>query len=415
MVRKDYVSTPDGKAFLGNPENPQANVFYPTAEGGNRIIYEPAQMHAWNHFSALTTGYQIQFYATAFGKHAPPTALASTNQIWYFKEAAEFVGLIGFFMLFIALVQLLVKRPWFTDVKTDVLEFDGPATAPKKALFWVIVAVSAAFPAVYYATLMGKLPAGLAQLKYLSLIVTAIAGIAAIVALARQKSDKIFGLLVIASASFVTFGLTAGAGSLFNLSPVFNEPQTNALIYWVRLRRWLENGTEVLRDSGHHCRIWLYYPFHRRCVVPDRFQDLAVRGAGFQYTPCADGLGIYALLLPLFLHQRHCASDKYQQQIPNGREGIFSCFLDELRRLARMASDPVWQVVYHGRRGMANGKPEQHNALRHAGNPVHLDVAYQEIPGEDKQCVYRSLPQHDRRYNDRDFDYDDVYSPSIVV
>ena len=233
MVRKDYVSTPDGKAFLGNPENPQANVFYPTAEGGNRIIYEPAQMHAWNHFSALTTRYQIQFYATAFGKHAPPTALASTNQIWYFKEAAEFVGLIGFFMLFIALVQLLVKRPWFTDVKTDVLEFDGPATAPKKALFWVIVAVSAAFPAVYYATLMGKLPAGLAQLKYLSLIVTAIAGIAAIVALARQKSDKIFGLLVIASASFVTFGLTAGAGSLFNLSPVFNEPQTNALIYWV--------------------------------------------------------------------------------------------------------------------------------------------------------------------------------------
>jgi len=232
MVKKDYVNTPDGRAFLGNPDKPEANVFYSTPEGGRRIIYEPAQMHAWNHFSALTTGYQIQFYATAFGAYAPPTALAVANQIWFFKELAEFAGLIGFFMLFIALVQLLVKRPWFAEVKTEALEFEGPTTTPRKAIFWAVAAISAAIPAVYYGTLMGKLPVGLAQLQFFSLIVTALASIAAIVALIRQKSDKIFGLLVIASSSFVTFGLTAGAGSLFNLSPVFNEPQTNALIYW---------------------------------------------------------------------------------------------------------------------------------------------------------------------------------------
>lgn len=232
IVRKDYISTADGKAFLGNPANPQVNVFYPTAEGGKRILYQPAQMHAWNHFSALTTGYQIQFYAAAFEMYAPPTTLAATNQIWYFKEAAELVGLVGFFMMFIALLQLLIKQPWFADVKTAPLEFDGPTTTPKKAIFWAIVAVSAAFPAIYYATLMGKLPTGLSQIKYFSLAVTAIASIAAIVALVRQKNDRIFGLLVIASSSFVAFGLTAGAGSLFNLSPVFNEPQTNALIYW---------------------------------------------------------------------------------------------------------------------------------------------------------------------------------------
>ncbi|MEI6385059.1 MAG: hypothetical protein WCQ50_00380 [Spirochaetota bacterium] len=232
MVKKDYVSTVDGKAFLGNPATPQANVFYPGPEGGKRIIYQPGQMHAWNHFSGLTTGYQIQFYAAAFGQYAPSTTLASTNQIWFWKETFEFLGLIGFFMLFIALLQILVKKPLFQGVQTEALEFDGPKTSAKKAIFWLLVALSAAIPAVFYATLMGKLPAGLSVLKYFSLIVTLLAGIAVIVELARKKADRVFGLLLIAASSFVTFGLTAGASALFNLSPWFNEPQTNALIYW---------------------------------------------------------------------------------------------------------------------------------------------------------------------------------------
>ncbi len=232
MVKKDYIGTDAGKTFLGNPANPQVNVFYPTLEEGKRIIYQPAQMHAWNHFSGQTTGYQIQFYAAAFGTLAPVTTLRTGNQIWFFKELAEFFGLIGFFMLFIALVQVLIQTTMFKEVQTAPLEFDGPIGVPKKVLFWILVAVSAAIPAIYYATLMGKLPTGLAQLKYVSLAVTAIAGIAAIVALIRRKTDGIFGLLAIAASAFVTFGLTAGAGGLFVLSPLFNEPQTNALIYW---------------------------------------------------------------------------------------------------------------------------------------------------------------------------------------
>ena len=232
MVRKDYVSTPEGKAFLGNPDKPEANVFYSTPEGGKRIIYQPAQIHAWNHFSALTTAYQIQFYTTAFGSYAPSTNLAPSNQIWFLKELSELVGLVGFFMLFIALLQVLLRAPWFKSVTTEALEFDGPTTVPMKVIFWIIVIISAAFPAIYYPTFMGKLPMGLTQLKYFSLIVAAIASIAAIVTLVQRKLDRIFGLLLIAATSMVSFGLTSSADSLFNLSTIFNEPQTNALIYW---------------------------------------------------------------------------------------------------------------------------------------------------------------------------------------
>ncbi len=249
IVKKDYVNTVDGKAFLGSPASPQANVFYPTPEEGKRIIYQPSEMHAWNHFSTLTTGYQIQFYAAAFGKNAPSTALSSTNQIWYWKELSELAGLIGFFMLFIALVQLLVKKPMFKGVETEALAFDGPTTVAKKVIFWVLVAVSAAIPAVFYASLMGKLPLGLSEIKYFALAVTAIASVGAIVALARKQAENVTGLLTIAASSFVTFGLTAGAGGLFNLSPVFNEPQTNALIYWAIVVTGL---TAMILSIVHH-------------------------------------------------------------------------------------------------------------------------------------------------------------------
>ena len=47
--------------------------------GGKRIIYEPNETHPWNHFSKETTGYQIEFYKTAFGKYAPATDIKGTR------------------------------------------------------------------------------------------------------------------------------------------------------------------------------------------------------------------------------------------------------------------------------------------------------------------------------------------------
>ena len=67
---KDYVSTPDGMTFLQQSAPAQANTWYETSDGGRRIIYEPAQTHPWNHFSATTTAYAISFYQTAFADYS---------------------------------------------------------------------------------------------------------------------------------------------------------------------------------------------------------------------------------------------------------------------------------------------------------------------------------------------------------
>jgi len=234
MVKKNYAQTADGKELLGNPANPKDDVFFSTPEGGKRIIYQPKETHPWNHFSKKTTAYEIQFYNEAFKGSLPKTSIKGTREIWRLKEYSEFIALIGFFLFFIPLIQLLLKVPFFSSVKSaPIVEFEGPESGKSKGIFWALVAFSALFPAIYFATLMGKLPRGLAQIKYVSLILFIASVVLTVVSSVKQKDGKSFiGWLITSIGAFLVFGLSVGAGNLFNLSPYFNEPQTNAVVFW---------------------------------------------------------------------------------------------------------------------------------------------------------------------------------------
>ncbi|MBB6481499.1 alpha/beta hydrolase [Spirochaeta isovalerica] len=237
IVRKNYAKTADGMEFLGNPSDAKDGVFYSTAGGGRRIIYQPKETHPWNHFSIKTTAYQIEFYNVSFQRYLPQTSIKETSQIWRFKEYSEFIALIGFFLLFIPMIQLLMTTPFFSTVKSaPIVEFDGPVKKSGKAVFWAIIAFSALFPAVYFQTLMAKLPGGLGQIKLVSSLIFIAAVVVALFFRFRKKDEKKFGGWILTSfAAFLVFGLTVGAGNLFQLSPFFNEPQTNAVVFWAML------------------------------------------------------------------------------------------------------------------------------------------------------------------------------------
>jgi len=118
---KDYVSTPEGMAFLEQEAPAQANTWYDTADGGRRIIYQPAQTHPWNHFSLETTAYAVAFYNEAFKDYAQDIkATAPTSQMWQFKEIAECVALVGFVFLIIGIASLLIELPFFNKAKTEL-------------------------------------------------------------------------------------------------------------------------------------------------------------------------------------------------------------------------------------------------------------------------------------------------------
>lgn len=131
VVYKDYVSTQDGQTILetisfdadGNPvldPNTKADTWYDTSDGGRRIIYEPSEIHPWNHFSTGTTAKMISFYDEAFADYSNLlNPIPANSQIWLWKEIAELVALVGFFLFLAALVLTLVKAPFLKNAVTE--------------------------------------------------------------------------------------------------------------------------------------------------------------------------------------------------------------------------------------------------------------------------------------------------------
>lgn len=230
MVKKNYIGTDVGKTFLRNPPDPKPGVFYPTAEGGKRVVYQPFQTHPWNHISIKTTGHMIDFYETAFADYKPPVP-AKRGQIWIWKELSETIGLVGFYMLLVPLVQLLAGLKIFKLAVTEpVPEFSGPVNAGGKAAFWALAAFSAFFPAWIFITCINKAAPGLAAIRTVALILF-LAAVAAMFARRKVKGEA-GPYFLVAVGSFALAGLAIGSKNFLPLGPVFNSPVTNSVVYW---------------------------------------------------------------------------------------------------------------------------------------------------------------------------------------
>ena len=231
---KDYVSTPDGMAFLQQSSPAKANTWYDTSDGGRRIIYEPAQTHPWNHFSATTTAYAISFYQTAFADYASMLKdIAPANQMWQWKEAFECVALVGFVLLILAIASIVIELPFFKLVKTGELAVQSGPQGGKRAATWVILLVAILLPAIFFTPLMddGAGSKSVMILFYAG-IAAAVGGVAAFVlALARKqgKGALIGGIcLTIAGALLALVAKTP----MYQDYAVWTAPGVNSIAYW---------------------------------------------------------------------------------------------------------------------------------------------------------------------------------------
>ena len=102
-------------------------------EGTLRVLYQPEVTHPWIHFSTRATANVIEFFDTVFGLN---DTLGQNNQIWNFKEAFTFVGLIGIFLLLVPMAELLMKVPCFAELKKPCPPKLPALTAGGKKLFW---------------------------------------------------------------------------------------------------------------------------------------------------------------------------------------------------------------------------------------------------------------------------------------
>jgi len=158
-----FMATPCAQSFLHFGADPtgldtrEAYQYYTDTVDGQqtfRVIYRPEIIHPWSHFSARSESYVIDFFEKALGA---PNPIASGNQVWQWKEAFNFVGLIGMVLFLCSFGSVLLGTPAFAELRAAT-PVAPHKTADKKAAlwFWLSLLAGAVFGSVSYLFFLTK-------------------------------------------------------------------------------------------------------------------------------------------------------------------------------------------------------------------------------------------------------------------
>jgi len=119
-----------------------------------RIIYRPPIIHPWSHFSARSESYICDFFSKTLNA---PVSIDPTNQVWQWKEAFNFVGVIGFAIFLCAFTTLMVFTPAFSALRADApVKAEPVPDKSGKLWFWLSQLLCALFGSLVYLTLVNK-------------------------------------------------------------------------------------------------------------------------------------------------------------------------------------------------------------------------------------------------------------------
>ena len=222
VIKKNYVATTEGKKFL-EQEAPEAGVWYETADGGKRIIYQPYETHPWNHFSTTSTGYVVEFYTEAFADYNDGIkAIPANEQVWLWKEIFSCVALIGLMLAVVPAIMLIVKLPFFSKAvtgKVAPMKSTGGLGTIAILLFAVLV------PALIFPACVGA--GGSKDWIFKISVLLAIVGLSAFPFYFKSKDKKfLFGGI----ALFV--GAAGLAWTMNSVSYGGDAPSVNDIAFW---------------------------------------------------------------------------------------------------------------------------------------------------------------------------------------
>lgn len=117
-----------------------------------RAIYRLPIIHPWSHFSARSEKHICDFFTEALGA---PNAIPGSSQVWQWKEAFNFIGLIGFVLFLCSFTTLLVHTPTFASLKADEEALPVSVKDSKgKTWFWLSLVAGALFGSLVYLPLV---------------------------------------------------------------------------------------------------------------------------------------------------------------------------------------------------------------------------------------------------------------------
>lgn len=158
-----YMESAGAQSFLNFGTDPEGlktrnafKYYTDTVDGIEtfRVIYRPSITHAWSHFSARSESYIIDFFEKALGA---PNSIDSNNQIWQWKEAFNFLGLIGFVLFICSFGAALLWTPTFESLGTaEIVKPMQVSESRGKIWFWLTLVAGLVFGTVAYLPIMAK-------------------------------------------------------------------------------------------------------------------------------------------------------------------------------------------------------------------------------------------------------------------
>lgn len=152
-----FMNTPSSQSFLYFGTDPTGketrveNTVYTEEINGKeamRVIYRVDIIHPWAHFSSRATADVIDFFTQALDA---PNPIDSSNQVWQWKEAFNFIGLLGFVLFVISLAVTLTFTKPFEKLRGS--EVAVPVKLEKKAdvvWFWAGLAAAPILSTLIY-------------------------------------------------------------------------------------------------------------------------------------------------------------------------------------------------------------------------------------------------------------------------
>jgi len=142
-----FVYHNNAQSFLHFGQNPEglaqrsANTIYREVIDGReamRVIYAPAILHPWAHFSSRVTNGTIEFFNATLGA---PNPISPSNQVWQWKVFFNLLGLVGAVMFMIKFVILMTFTRFFESLRaTEVVQ---PRVLKKGGAIWFFITLAA--------------------------------------------------------------------------------------------------------------------------------------------------------------------------------------------------------------------------------------------------------------------------------
>lgn len=151
-----FINHNNAQSFLHFGRNPEglprrtAETLYRELIDGQqaiRVIYNPAIIHPWAHFSSQATYGTIEFFEAALGA---PNSIAPSNQVWQWKVFFNTLGLISIFIFIVSFVTLMVFTKPFESLRAKEIVEPSKTNTTGKIWFFAFMTAGAVFATLIY-------------------------------------------------------------------------------------------------------------------------------------------------------------------------------------------------------------------------------------------------------------------------